>query len=289
MNQGGQPNNEIWYTTTDGVAVTLGSTDFGASILTHTYEDGNGRIIFDSAVTQIGYAVFGGCSTLASINLPNSISIISMNAFSDCTSLTSITIPYGVTSIGWYAFSGCSSLTSITVPNSVTDIGAVAFGDCESLVSVYINDLASWCSIQFGDPTANPLHNGASLYVNGQIVPDDWSLPDSVTYISDYAFYGLGIALYDLKISSKISHIGMYAFNNCKIYYLTIDGGLYGQIGDYAFASDELSSVAFKGAPTMNVGTDIFGSNYSEVSIYVPSEYLEEYKALLPQYNIQGL
>ncbi|MGM9899063.1 MAG: leucine-rich repeat protein, partial [Bacilli bacterium] len=43
--------------------------------------------------------------------------------FGDCSSLTSIIIPEGVTSIGYWAFGCCSSLTSITIPEGVTSIG----------------------------------------------------------------------------------------------------------------------------------------------------------------------
>lgn len=310
MNLGGQPNNEIWYTTTDGVAVTLGSQDFGANILTHTYEDGYGVITFDSAVTHIGEFAFRG-STLESINLPSRVTEIGYGAFWDCTSLPSITIPdsvteigdyafyycssltsvtigNGVTSIGQEAFEYCSSLTSVTIGNSVNKIGFRAFGSCDSLTSVYINDLASWCSIQFYDTMANPLHKGVSLYINGDIVYDELAIPDNITRISDYAFYGLGATLSSLTIPSNITDIGAYAFGDCEIYYLNIEEGFYRQIGDYAFGSGIRASVYLYGAPTMSVGTDIFGSNYADVSIYVPGEYLEEYQALLPQYNITG-
>jgi hypothetical protein len=49
------------------------------------------------------------------------------SAFSGCTSLASITLPASVTQIGGYAFSGCTSLASITLPASVTQIGKDAF------------------------------------------------------------------------------------------------------------------------------------------------------------------
>ncbi len=48
----------------------------------------------------------------------------------DCSSLESIEIPDSVTSIGANAFNGCSSLKSITIPNSVTSIGRYAFFCC---------------------------------------------------------------------------------------------------------------------------------------------------------------
>ncbi len=86
----------------------------------------------------IGYNAFYGCTSLASITIPNSVTSIGDRAFYGCTSLTSVTIPNGVTSIGEYAFMNCTSLASVTIPNSVTSIGSSAFYDCTSLASVTI-------------------------------------------------------------------------------------------------------------------------------------------------------
>ena len=52
-----------------------------------------------------------------------SVISIAKSAFDCCSSLTSIELPNSVTSIGESAFDGCSSLTSIEIPNSVTSIG----------------------------------------------------------------------------------------------------------------------------------------------------------------------
>ena len=59
-----------------------------------------------------------------------SVTSIGNWAFQDCSSLTSIDIPNSVTSIGNQAFWDCSSLTSVTIPNSVTSIGSAAFYNC---------------------------------------------------------------------------------------------------------------------------------------------------------------
>ena len=59
------------------------------------------------------------------------------NAFLSCTSLTSIEIPNSVTSIGGRAFSNCSGLTSIEIPNSVTSIAdGTALMGCSRLYSI---------------------------------------------------------------------------------------------------------------------------------------------------------
>ena len=78
-------------------------------------------------------------------------------------------IPNGVESINSYAFYNCSSLTSVTIPDSVTSIGAYAFYSCDSLESVHISDLTAWSNIEFENSSANPLNNGAKLYLNGDL------------------------------------------------------------------------------------------------------------------------
>ena len=102
------PNNQIWYTSSDGNVVTPYNTDlFGANIVSNVYENGKGIITFDGDVTSIGYDAFYSSSNLTSITIPNSVESIGISAFQSCEKLTSITIPNSVTSIGSYAFYDC--------------------------------------------------------------------------------------------------------------------------------------------------------------------------------------
>ena len=108
-----------------------------------------------NSVTSIGDYAFSGCESLTSIEIPNSVTSIGDSAFSDCTSLTSIEIPNSVTSIGESAFSGCSSLTSVVIGNSVTSIGNRAFSGCSSLASIEIpNSVTSIGNFAFGSCTS---------------------------------------------------------------------------------------------------------------------------------------
>ena len=142
------PSRVIYYTSSDGDRLFPESTEpstFGAVLLSNTYENGVGTLVFDGDVKNIGE-----------------------NAFKDCSALTSITIPNSVTSIGEWAFSSCTGLTCITIPNSVTSIGSFAFFNCYGLKEVHITDLDAWKNISFGDYDANPLGNSkAKLYLNG--------------------------------------------------------------------------------------------------------------------------
>ena len=94
----------------------------------------------DYSVTTIGERAFAYCTSLVSIDIPNSVTTIGELAFASCTSLASIDIPNSVTTIGEGAFYHCTSLASIDIPNSVTTIGEQAFYDCTSLASVNIGE-----------------------------------------------------------------------------------------------------------------------------------------------------
>ena len=171
-------NNKIYYTTSDNTKLfpITGASLYGAILISNTYKDGQGVLVFDDAVTTIGVEAFAYCSSLTSVTIPDSVTMIGDYAFDHCSSLTSVTIPDSVTTIGYEAFSHCSGLTSVTIPDSVTTIGGGAFYYCSSLTSV--------------------------------------TIPDSVTKIGNYAFENCS-SLTSVTIPDSVTMIGAEAFSCC--------------------------------------------------------------------------
>ena len=111
-----QPNDEIWYTSSNGQVVTPNATNFGTGITvtSNTYADGKGIIKLSGNATTIGSSAFYNSTSLRSLEIPNSVTSIGGDAFRKCTGLTSVAIPDSVTSIDGYAFYSCKGLTSVT-------------------------------------------------------------------------------------------------------------------------------------------------------------------------------
>ena len=167
-------------------------------------------ITLPASVTSIGDSAFAHCTGLTSITIPDSVTSIGDGAFEGCSGLTSVTIGNGVTSIGWNAFSDCIGLTSVTIGNSVTSIGDSAFYGCDKLQNIYITDIAAWCNI-YG--LGNLMRFGTSnknLYINNELATSI-TIPDSVTKIGDYAFYGCK-GLTSITIPDSVTSIGYSAF-----------------------------------------------------------------------------
>ena len=170
-------------------------------------------ITIPNSVTSIGNYAFYGCTGLTSVTIPDSVTSIGAAAFSGCRGLTSIAIPDSVTSIGSSAFFDCTGLTSITIPNSVTSIGDQAFYNCRKLQDIYITDIGAWCNISGLDNLMEYGSNNKNLYINNELVTSI-AIPDSVTSIGNYAFYGC-TGLTSVTIPDSVTSIGNDAFNGC--------------------------------------------------------------------------
>ncbi len=218
-------------------------------------------------VESIGNYAFVGCSALTSISIPESVTSIGKGAFHNCSGLTSIIIPNSVSTIGDETFANCSSLTSVTIGNSVTSIGKLAFNNCSGLTSVHISDLTAWCNISFGDFEANPLYDANYLYMNG-IEIKDLVIPNSVTSIGDYAFFGCK-GLTSITIPNSVTSIGRSAFYMCSGLTTVSIPNSVTSIGDYGFAyCSGLTSITIPNSVT-SIGERAFWECISLTSLSV--------------------
>ena len=188
-------------------------------------------IMIPDSVTLIGNGAFQWCLKLTSITIPDSVNSIGDSAFSGCTSLKSITIPDSVTRIGDEAFLRCRNLSSITIPNSCV-IGMGAFAHCSKLTTIVLNSGNTNYTVVDGilyNTEKTELHT----YLAGN-TRKEYTIPDSVTNITAYAFSGC-LNLTSIKIPDSFTSIGADVFSNCtSLTNIRIPNGVT-SIGNNAF------------------------------------------------------
>ena len=151
------------------------------------------------SVTSIEGCSFYWCKNLTSIKLSKSITGIGISTFYGCTSLKSIELSENITTIEDYAFRDCTSLINIKLPESITSIGELAFAECTSLTNI---------EILLGVEKID-----SRMFLRCTSLTDI-KVPKSVTYISEYVFYEC-TNLTSIEISSSVTTIGEDVFYGC--------------------------------------------------------------------------
>ncbi|MBO7228428.1 MAG: leucine-rich repeat domain-containing protein [Bacteroidales bacterium] len=234
-----------------------------------------------NSVTSIEYdewssiGAFTGCTSLTSVTFEegSNLTNIPQYTFSDCSSLTSIDIPNSVTSIGDNAFEGCSSLTSVTIPENVTSIGSVAFYDCCSLTTMNFNAIN--CN-EFGTLATCTDNEGrhycpiTTLNIGGSVqkIPAHFAGNSLITSIT---------------IPNSVTSIGRGTFENCE--YLTsvtlpenatIDTSAFYQSGYSTIDTVDNVVYCLSHEPLANIGNYTFERVFNVTftigdSIYAPN------------------
>ena len=90
------------------------------------------------SITRMGYWAFSGCSNLKQVKLSKNLKYINMDCFSECSSLESIVVPEGVTQLAPGAFMHCTNLKKIELPSTLEGIYEHAFARCINLTQITI-------------------------------------------------------------------------------------------------------------------------------------------------------
>lgn len=160
------------------------------------------KITIPDTVTQLGYRSFHYCENLTGLKLSSSLKEIPTEAFSYCKSLSNIIIPNGVEDIGICAFENCADNLTVTLPETLKYRSAhpwgFKYGDSYSQLGITL-------IIAYEPKTLTSDMIGSTKSFIRNIV-----LPDSITYIDDYAFMGCH-QLKSINIPKSVKSIGMNA------------------------------------------------------------------------------
>ena len=219
-----------------------------------------------STTLAFGEYAFSGCVRLTTVNLPASVTGFDGAVFSGCNALKTINVDpantslksidgvlydYNVTTLKFYpvaiiteaegvitaedlpdtlttidkaVFSGYTALKSIVIEAGVRKIADEAFKNCTNLTSI------TFVSSEDAEAT---LSIGTDAFYKCPFT-DISTLPDYVTTIGNYAFYGSKFASFPAP--SKLTYIGDFAFNsNNKLAAITIPSKV-SYVGNAAFA-----------------------------------------------------
>ena len=188
------------------------------------------------------------------------------NGFSNFPNLHSIVIPSSVTKISDYAFYYCKNLTSIDIPSSVTSIGNNSFYGCSKLTIRVDENNQNYSTSEDGKVLFNKNKTTLICYPS---VNDDYTVPDSVTTIGEWAFSGC-TSLTNINIPDNVTSIGEHAFYECsKLTSVTIPEGVT-SIGRSAFHNcSNLTSITIPESVT-SIGSSAFIGCRSLTSINIP-------------------
>lgn len=192
----------VTYTSTDGNIVTpyYGDISWTLETISNTYENGVGTILIDGKLTEINSNAFLRCSTLKSINIPNTVTTIGENAFKSCTSLKTITIPESVTSLGYGVFENCTALTDAILDCTLNELPNGLFRQCTSLQN-------------FDIPNTITRIGNETFYCCSSYAID--TIDDNIVEIGESAFRGC-TAINSIHLGSGIQTIGREAFSLCS-------------------------------------------------------------------------
>lgn len=297
--QQGWALNPDYMTYAEAQAVTdIGTAFRGNTELSHFEE------LQYFSITELDAYAFNGCSALAYLGLPPSLtkldktttfagtsgyrkglfirdvkSFCEVNSFNNGACLfqaplyvkgvkvTFLGIPDGTVSLGNQIF-GYAGLTGVSIPASVATIGnGVFLGDT---VKKYVigKSLSQWCLQAVG----NSFWSAAEeITFNGVALGSTLTIPNDVTVINSYVFYGIGFVK-TVIIPDSVTTIGMSSFNSCGAETVEIGSGITSMTWGTFDNLGNLKTLRCRATTAPSITSNTFErSGSSQTTLYVPA------------------
>lgn len=163
-----------------------------------------------NTVTQIGSGAFAECP-IASINGAANVKSFGTYAFKG-SKVTSYTFPGNTETINLGVFFDNSSLTSITIPSNVSNIEGLTYG-CRQISSINV-DSQNPTYETYNGVVYKKGKSGKKLVIACPTAKTSISFAPEVSEISGYAFASSSIK--NIVLPDTITFIGDYAFIDCQ-------------------------------------------------------------------------
>jgi hypothetical protein len=287
----GQPDNEIWYTSTDGKIVEpdLSVGKPALTLLSNTYENGKGVLVFEEDLETIPFGIFSFCKTLESVVFPEGVIVVKNAVFEYCENLVSVRFPSTVTQLGGWLFHDCFNLESVNIPEGVTKIEEATFAQCYKLPTVSLPDglteigHSAFCNCDSFDSIYIP--ESVVSIEEGAFVECDAlktvTIPSGVTEIAPSLFANCN-SLTEVVIPEGVTIIGDSAFHYCKSLKSIHIPGRVSSLGERAFIGSGLESVTVPGSVS-GIGKECFA-----VCESLSSLVLEEGLMVIGEHAFEG-
>lgn len=186
-------------------------------------------ITLPSTLRFIEYDAFVGCQSLGNVALPEGLLFIGSSAFSQCPGITRVIIPDSVTDILFDAFSECANLESVHIGSGLNELEGNVFSLSPKLKTLTLSERNSAFYMLDGilynrykksivrypgmnrQDVAFTVPNGITCVEDSCFADANTLkriiLPDSVTKIEDYAFYGCERCEF-LDLGKNVASIG---------------------------------------------------------------------------------
>lgn len=202
------------------------------------------KVVIKEGTTRIGSNAFHGCSSLANVELPNtlieigkyafagsvvyemdipeSVTVIEEGAFSSMWKLRKVVLPSRISDIENMAFYG-SGLENISIPDSVKRIGRGSFASCRNLTEVTIPNSVTEIESEafYGCTQLTKVEISSNIEkLDGAVFKsctklNEIQIPSSVSRIEQDAFANC-TSLKKIEIPDSVTFVGNSAFYNCS-------------------------------------------------------------------------
>ena len=291
----------------------------------------DGGVLVDKAECRV--IIMPSKSTVTEYTVPSYVTEIAEYAFRNCVSLERVTLPDGLRVIGTYAFYFCDNLSKINIPDGVTRIGGLAFegtafykgltdeftvvGDSILLKYTPVRDTSLphtpviatenaepvYLTVTSGDKTEQrllglrlTLPDGIKSMSSAFAGCDEIYeavLPDSLTFIDDYAFWHATMMTAIDFADSSVSYIGDSAFENCRALKLVTLPDTLTAVGDNLFLDCYALTEASIPASLVKIGNFSLSANCQLRKLDIPvceelGEKSGEYLPVLSELNAEN-